>query len=98
MTDEYRRVLHEWARSHMPAELHDRPIVDVEVRTSPEARWSEHTIEDAELSVSVIYLDEHGNRSEKYLADINLDNGGVTLTKLLHELFALAAREDQSRG
>lgn len=94
MSSEYRRVLHEWARSHMSEELRDRPIVDVEVRTQEGMRWSDYTAEDADLSVSVVYLDEHGDRVERYLTDIDLENGGLTITRLLHELFELAAREE----
>jgi len=93
VSDEYRRVLHEWARSHMPEQLRDRPIVDVQVETDMGRQWSEITVEDASMYVRAVYLDESGSR-DTTLMDIDLEDGGVKLSALLRDLFKLA---DQGR-
>jgi hypothetical protein len=92
MSDEYRRVLHQWARTLLPADIGDVPIVDVKLETSTGGSWSEWTHEDPEFTVTVFYYD--AGTTQRYLADTGLEDGGIVMSKLLHELFRIAGTEE----
>ena len=94
MSAEYRRVLHAWARQHLPEELRDKTITGVDVEIDRGRQWSVHTVEDPTFMIVVMYLDDDGTE-ERHTAWPEFDKGSVAMSTLLRELFAIAEKEEQ---
>lgn len=85
-SDEYRRVLSEWAAGVLPSHLGSTGIIDVRLKFHEDYIWSEWTADDARLSVEIDYLDLAGGT----LTWQGGDKVALSITSLLRKLFRLA--------
>lgn len=99
MSDEYRRVLHEWAAGLLPDGITVDKIVKVDLVYEEGFGGSDVTAPDPDsFGIQISYRDCGGVQTKWVDHDPRWGGSDVALTmsRLLHELFAIAARQETS--